>query len=76
MEVETLSDQEIVEDVAKDLREVSDALKPFTVFSATNKTPATNGSPCTSTSEDDEHDCDVEDQSLCYNLIILFNFFL
>ena len=39
--IETLSDQEIVEDVAKDLREVSDALKPFTVFSDANKTTTT-----------------------------------
>ena len=42
--IETLSDQEIVEDVAKDLREVSDALKPFTVFSDANKTTTTQPS--------------------------------
>ena len=45
--IETLSDQEIVEDVAKDLREVSDALKPFTVFSDANKTTTTTTQPST-----------------------------
>ena len=57
MEIETLSDQEIVDDVAKDLREVSDALKPFTV--SVNKTPTTKTDD---NDEEEEHDCDdVED---------------
>ena len=54
--IETLSDQEIVDDVAKDLREVSDALKPFTV--SANKTPTKTDD----NDEEEEHDCDdVED---------------
>ena len=40
--IETLSDQEIVEDVAKDLREVSETLKPYMATTESNETIVTN----------------------------------